>query len=262
MSSASLTALRVERRAVLDFCRDLTADDWTAPSRAEGWSVKDVVAHMTAGLRALITPAAIPAMTTRQIERLNDRTVDKARSRTPEQVTADFTTWTTRGITALGVLTAPGVGRIPLPVGELGIYPLRVFPAMYVFDWHTHLRHDLAPALDRPQPATDDPRMSAVVVWLMALLEQSHRGRLSWLDTPISLALEGPGTGTWRIERLRKGTLRVRPGTNSGTSTQISAQALEFPAWGTTRTRWRDSDITITGVTDIGERFLDTVKLV
>lgn len=262
MSSDSLAALRVERQAVLDFCADLTPQEWSAPSLATGWSVKDVVAHLTAGLRALITPAAIQAMTAHEIERLNDRTVVKSRSRTPEQVLADFTAWTDRGITALRLFTAPGVARIPLPVGELGLYPLSMFPAIFTFDWHTHLRHDIAPALGRPVPPTDNQRMSAILTWLMALLEQSHRKRLGWLDTPVALTLDGPGGGTWRIEPTAKDKLRVQRGKDSGTTAQISGQALEFPGWSTTRTPWRDSDVKVAGDTAIGERILDVLNLV
>lgn len=261
MAPESLAALRAECQAVLDFCNDLTADEWAAPSRAAGWDVKDVVAHLTAGQRALITPAAVAAMTTKQIERFNDAAVEKSRSQTPEQVLTDFTNWTKRGITALGVFTAPGVGRVPLPVGELGIYPLSIFPALYTLDWHTHLRFDIAPAVGRPAPPTDRERMAATLGWLIALLEQSHRGRLRWLDAALSLTLNGPGGATWRIEPAASGKLRVRRGTDGDEAARINAQALEFPAWSTTRIQWRDCDVEITGATDIGERF-DTLDLV
>jgi hypothetical protein len=39
-----------------------------------------------------------------------------------------------------------------------------------VFDHHTHLRHDMAPALGRPVPATDADRMRAVLTWMTAVL--------------------------------------------------------------------------------------------
>jgi uncharacterized protein (TIGR03083 family) len=260
--SKSLAALRAERHTVLDFCASLSPDEWAAPSRADGWTVRDVVAHMTAGMQALVTPAAIAAMTTRDIERFNERAVDKCRSLTPEQVLDGFTTWTKRGIVGLAAFTAPGVGRLPLPVGELGIYPLNVFPAMYTFDWHTHLRHDIAPAIGRPAPPTDNQRMAAILCWLIALLQQSHRARLAWLDTPVSLTLDGPGGGTWCIEPAATSVLRIQRDADDGATTKITAQALEFPVWSTTRMWWRDCDVEITGDSDIGERLLDTVNLV
>ncbi|MBB3036987.1 maleylpyruvate isomerase family mycothiol-dependent enzyme [Hoyosella altamirensis] len=262
MTSGSLAALRAERQAILEFCSGLTTDDWAAASMAQGWTVKDVVTHMAASLRTLITPAAIPAMATKQIERLNDRSVDKSRSRSPEQVLDDFTSWTRRGIIALNLLTAPAVGRLPLPVGELGRYPIKLFPAMYVFDWHTHLRHDIAPSLERPAPPTDKQRMTAMMAWLTKLLEQSHRKQLAWLDATVSLTLHGPGGGTWQIEPLRDGGLHVRTGTTTGAVAHIIGQVLEFPVWGTGRVPWRSCDITLRGDTDVAERLLDNLDLV
>jgi hypothetical protein len=180
----------------------------------------------------------------------------------PERILDEFSTSTKRAIVALDVLTALGAGRVRLPVGELGIFPLNVFPAMYTFDLHTHLRHDIAPAIDRSVPATDDQRMTAVVRWLMALLAQSHRAQLDWMDASLSLSLAGPGGGDWRIEPATKGQLRVLRGGDDGTAAQITAQALEFPVWGTGRMQWRDCDVKLTGNSDIGERFLDTLNLV
>lgn len=262
MSSQSLAALRVEREALLDYCAVLDPAEWAAPSRAAGWSVQDVIAHLTANQRALVTPAALPAMATKQIERLNDRMVAKARSQSPVQVLAGFEAWSRRGIRAMRVFTGPGIGRVPLPIGELGAYPLSRLPAIFAFDWHTHLRHDIAPALDRPAPSTDNQRMSVVLSWMMALLQGSHRSRLAWLDAPLALTLHGPGGDTWRIEPAGKGRLQVRVGSPSGTAAQISGQSLEFPAWSTTRTPWRDSDVKITGDAAVAERFLDALNLV
>lgn len=257
-----LGAIRAERLSVLEFCGALTADEWAAPSEAAGWTVRDVVVHMTAEIRAAVTPAAVQAVLSRQIERMNDRVVAESGSLTPEQALARFETWSSRGIAGLGVFTAPGIGSLPLRVGELGWYPLRIFPALYVFDWHTHLRHDLAPALDRPAPPTDDQRMSAVLTWLMALLEQSHRVPLRWLDAPVALTLSGPGGGTWRIEPAPRHRLRVGPGTATGTAAHISAQSLEFPLWSTTRRSWTDCDVTIEGDAELGARLLNSINLV
>jgi hypothetical protein len=261
-NSNSLAALRVERQTALDFCRDLAGDEWSTPSHATGWSVQDVMVHMTAGIRALITPAAVEAMTSRQIERMNDSVVAKGRSRAPQQVLHDFETWSRRGIAGLTVFNAPGARQIPLPVGELGWYPLRVFPGMFLFDWHTHLRHDIAPALDLPAPDTDDQRMTAILSWLTILLERSHRTALRWLDAPIALTLTGPGGETWRIEPAGQDRLRVAPGNSTGTAAHITAQSLQFPQWSTTRVSWRTCEVSITGSAELGARFLDSINLV
>ncbi|MEV6067908.1 maleylpyruvate isomerase N-terminal domain-containing protein [Nocardia sp. NPDC052001] len=258
----ALAALRTERSAVLEFYRALDAGEWAAPSAAAGWNVRDVLVHMTGAVRAAITPAALRAMTTGQIERVNDRVVAENASGTPEQAFADFEIWSARGITGLTAATIPGVAGLPLRVGELGWFPLRLFPALYVFDWHTHLRHDIAPALEHPAPETDARRMSAILDWLLALLEQSHRAPLRWLDAPVALTLSGPGGGTWRIEPAPRNRLRVAPGDETGTAARIRAVALEFPLWSTTRRPWTDCEVSVDGDAALGARFLDSINLV
>ncbi|MFE3193605.1 maleylpyruvate isomerase family mycothiol-dependent enzyme [Nocardia sp. NPDC059240] len=257
-----LSALRVERQAVLDFCADLTAAEWQADSRAAGWSVKDVVAHMASDMRTLVTPAAIAFMRTDDVETLNERAVAASRSQSPQAILDDFATWTRIGTTALAVMTAPGIARIPLRVAELGRYPLRIFPALYLFDFHTHLRHDMATALGRPLPPTDAPRMAAILDWLTALLAQSQRERLAWLDASVALTCTGPGGGTWRIHPDPRRTLRVEPGDPDGAAVRIVTPGSEFPLWATTRAPWRDCDVTLTGDTELGTRFLDAIDLV
>ncbi|MFE6861680.1 maleylpyruvate isomerase family mycothiol-dependent enzyme [Nocardia sp. NPDC057668] len=256
----SLAAIRTERAAVLDFLGTLTDAEWARPSAAAGWTVQDVVTHMTGVIRAAITPAALQLVFSRAVERTNDRVVAESRTRTPQQTLRDFENWSARGITGLRLFTAPGVSRIPLRIGELGWYPLHIFPALYIFDWHTHLRHDLAPALDRPAPATDDTRMRAIVTWLMTLLEHSHRDQLSWLTAPIALTFTGPGASTWTIEPGSK--LRVVPTTAAAPAAHIHTAATDFPAWSTTRRAWKDCDITIEGDTALATRFLDSINLV
>jgi uncharacterized protein (TIGR03083 family) len=86
-----------QRRRLAELLSDLTDDQWAAPSRCEGWSTQDVVAHlvvtnqfwdfsMKAGLageptRVLATfdPVASPA-----------QMVEQVRSRTPAETLAQF----------------------------------------------------------------------------------------------------------------------------------------------------------------------------
>jgi len=261
MSSSHLPALRDERRAVLDFCGGLSEAQWDAPSAAAGWSVGDVLVHMTTVMRALLTPAAFAYMTTRDVERLNERLVTDRRRNTPEAVLGEFTTWSRRGCAAMTPLTAPGLRLIRIPIGELGWYPFELVPAMLLFDWHTHLRHDIAAALDLPTPATDARRMTAILRWLMALLERSHREALGWLEDPVALTLTGPGGGTWRLEP-RDGRLRVRPGRAAGATAHIAGMSLEFPQWSTRRLPWRACAVAVTGDAELGIRVLDSINLV
>jgi hypothetical protein len=72
--------------------------------------------------------------------------------------------------------------------------------AAMVFDQHTHLRFDIAPAIGRPAPPTDANRMSVVIEWMLAVLSnQLRRNPLGWMHQPVSLTLTGPGGGGWSI---------------------------------------------------------------
>jgi hypothetical protein len=143
----------------------------------------------------------------------------------------------------------------------LGWYPIKLAPAILLFEWHTHLRHDIAAALDRPAPATDARRMTAILSWLMTLLEHSHREALNWLEDPVALTLTGPGGGTWRLEP-HGGRLRVRPGGTAGAAAHIAGLSPEFPQWSTRRVPWRACAVAVTGDAEIGTRVLDSINLV
>jgi hypothetical protein len=59
------------------------------------------------------------------------------------------------------IVCATPLRRVPIPLAELGRYPMQLLLAgAMVFDWHTHLRHDVAPALHRSAPASDDSRVA------------------------------------------------------------------------------------------------------
>ncbi|WP_216898137.1 maleylpyruvate isomerase N-terminal domain-containing protein [Nocardia alni] len=260
MSSPLLPALRDERRAVLTFCGDLTEADLAATSAAPGWSVADVLVHVTTITRAVITPASVPYMTTRNVEALNEQLVGERRAHGPGYTVDEFATWSRRTAKALTALTMPGLRLVRVPLGELGWYPSSLIPAILLFEWHTHLRYDIAAALDRPTPATDARRMAALLSWLTAQLERSHREALGWLDAVVALTLRGPGGGTWRLDP-RDGRLRMRPGEAAGATTHIAARSLEFPQWSTRRVPWRACEVTITGDAEVGTRVLDSINL-
>ncbi|HTK64436.1 MAG TPA: maleylpyruvate isomerase family mycothiol-dependent enzyme [Pseudonocardia sp.] len=253
-------ALRRECAEMTRFCRELSVQEWRSPSAAPGWRIQDVVAHVGGALHALFTPASLKLVTTKDIERTNDEFVEARYTWTPAEVLGEFERWQGRVVRMAGVVTRTPAGRMPLPIGELGSYPLSlILGGALVFDQHTHLRHDMAPALGRPVPATDDLRMSAVLAWMFAVLANQLRAASpAWLDRPLSITLDGPGGGTWRI-----GTDgAVEQGAGSGTAAQISGASIDFPSWATCRTPWRTHDLKISGDEEYGARFLDAVNVV
>jgi hypothetical protein len=229
---------------------------------AEGWRVTDVIGHLGALARILVTPAAVPAMFGNDAEATNNVMVGKRQSWSPEEVLDDYRRWSGRVAAAMTVAARPPLGSLPLRVAELGWYPMRLVPSMLAFDTHVHLRHDILPALGRSVDPASGERMAVVLEWMMAGLEQMNRDRLGWLESPIAITLKGPGGGTWRIDPGRTGRLRVRPGTATDVAAQLTGEVTAFPSWSTTRTNWRDADVVLAGDTDLATRFLDSLDIV
>lgn len=252
-------AFRAQRADVLAFCASLAPADWRMNSRAAGWSITDVVAHMASGCHALFGPQALAIMRGDDIEKANDELVAARRDRTPAEVLAEYRRWSrVFGVVVPAAVRTP-LGRLRLPLAELGRFPARLLPSGLVFDHHTHLRHDIAPALDRPAPATDANRMAAVLEWMTAVLSnQLTAAAPVWLDRPLALTLAGPGGGSWRVETSGA----VTAGHVEPAAAHITGVALEFPEWGTRRANWRERDVTITGDVDYGALFLDAVGVV
>lgn len=252
-------AFKAERADVLGFCGSLGPADWRMDSRARGWSITDVVAHMASGCRSVFTPSVVRLMRSDSIERANDRLVDARRDRNSEQVLAEYRRWSGLFGTVMPAVVRTPLGRVRTPLAELGRFPLRLLLGAAVFDHHTHLRHDMAPALGREAPPTDANRMATVLEWMMAVLSnQLSNDRPDWLDRPLSITLGGPGGGSWVVA----GSGSVTPGDAGAASARITAVALEFPAWGTRRAAWRECQVDVTGDVDYASRFLDTVDIV
>jgi uncharacterized protein (TIGR03083 family) len=252
-------AFTAERAEMLAFCATLAPAEWRMNSLAEGWRIQDVVAHLGTGCHAVFSPAAAKLMRGNNIERANDAMVDSRRDWSSTDVLAEYRRWSR----VFGAVFA-AVGRTPLggvqaPLADLGKFPARLLLSALVFDHHTHLRHDMAPALGRPAPGTDANRMAVVLEWMMAVLSNQFRAqKLSFLDRPLSLMLTGPGGGTWRVKPDGSVTL----GAAEPAAAQITGVACEFPQWGTARSRWKDADLSITGDADYAAASLDTVDIV
>ena len=253
------TALRAERTEMLDFTSSLTDDEWTAPSAAAAWRIADVVAHIGATARNFYSPAGLRSARADSLERFNEDPVDRRRDWSRSQVMAEYQRATRRTTTLLDVVRRTPATRVRVPLAELGRYPLGLLiGGALVFDHHTHLRHDMAPALGRPAPPTDADRMRAVLTWMIAVLSnQVAHAPVAGLDARVALTLTGPGGGTWWIDEAG-----VRTPSNGPVAAYVTAPALTFPDWGTQRSSWRDSDVTVTGDADLAARFLDAINVI
>jgi len=245
---------------VLTLCRDLDDAEWQTPSAAKGWRVQDVVAHMASGLHGVFTPKMLTLMRSKDIERTNDVFVDERRGWAPAQTLAEYERWSARVIRVGAAACRTPLAGLRMPLAELGRFPFRLLiGGAFVFDHHTHLRHDIAPALDRPVPATDANRMAVALEWMFAVLgNQLRAARPSWLTQLVGITLDGPGGGNWLIHPDGS----VTPGPVDAAAAQIAGTAVAFPEWGTRRADWRDCDVQVSGDTDYGSRFLDELNVV
>ncbi|MGH3967357.1 MAG: maleylpyruvate isomerase family mycothiol-dependent enzyme [Mycobacterium sp.] len=252
-------ALRRERAELIRFCRELDDAQWRTPSMAAGWRVQDVVAHMGAGCHSIFTPASLKILRSNEIERANDALVDVRRSWLPTQTLAEYERWSRILTTAAQAISPTPLANLRMPLAELGKFPAGLLLAgAMTFDHHTHLRHDIAPALGLPAPDTDAARMTVVLEWMFAVLSNQLRAaRPGWLEHPIGITLRGPGGGSWVIDA--HGAV---PGRHDDAAAAIVGGAAEFPEWGTRRADWRSRDVRISGDVDYGARFLDLVNIV
>ena len=260
MASNRVAALRAEREEVLQFCRRLTPEEWAAPSGCPGWSIKGVVSHMGAAFHGCFTPWFFRIMRTDNVERSSDGDVAQRTSWEPAQVLREYERWSGHYLAIQG-LTRP-LGGVRIPLGELGKYPLGIFPAAFTFDHHTHLRHDMAEPLGKTPPPTDGDRMAVVLEWMIAGLPQMCRQAMTVIDQPLDLTLNGPGGSTWGLSPYNGALLQVTPGGTPYAKAEIIGEAQEFVLWGTKRRPWGDYDVKIKGDEDLATRFLDVLNIV
>jgi hypothetical protein len=254
-----LIALRRERAELIGFCRDLDDVQWRTPSKAVGWRVQDVVAHMGSGCHSIFTPQSLKVLRSTDIERTNDAFVNSRRNWTPTRILVEYQRWSRAMIIAAAAISRTPLAALKVPLAELGAFPAGLLlTGATTFDHHTHLRHDIAPALGLPIPGSDATRMTVVLEWMFAVLSnQLQASRPLWLKQPIGITLHGAGGGSWVVDATG-----AVPGRAGDTEAQIAGVAAEFPEWGTKRVDWRSKDVTITGDVDYGTRFLDLVNVV
>jgi hypothetical protein len=89
------------------------------------------------------------------------------------------------------------------------------------------------------------------------------RAGLSFLDRPLTIALDGPGGGRWAVvPRPGGATARIEPAPVAGSAATVVANPAEFALWATRRRPWRDQDVKIDGDEAYATRFLDALTVV
>src|SRR4051794_36232037 len=115
MSKQGVEALRAERDEIIEVARTLTDDEWAAPSDCDGWTVKDVVAHVGLVSRQIADPASVPSGESDDIENDIDIAVATMKDTSPADVLAAYEEWSAKGLDALAAVQEPPMADTMLP---------------------------------------------------------------------------------------------------------------------------------------------------
>lgn len=198
---AAHTVASGELAAFLDLLRALEPQDWGRPTDCTGWSVRDVVAHVTgameegARMRVLLrhfalAPRRHPAMAA--LDAVNQTQIDERRGDTTAQLVDELARLGPRAARARRRM--PGlVRRLPVP-GDTGLPAGATFgylvDVIYPRDLWMH-RLDVERATGRGHAATSTER--EVVAQVVRDLDAT------WSGPTVVLELTGPGGGTWQL---------------------------------------------------------------
>ncbi|MGB3771922.1 MAG: maleylpyruvate isomerase family mycothiol-dependent enzyme [Rhodococcus sp. (in: high G+C Gram-positive bacteria)] len=264
MSDAGLTASRTLADRYGSVVRSLTADEWSAPSRCAGWSVKDLVAHTGSNFAVMVDPPAddpsVPAPST--AEELQNQLVDARRNWSTSQVADEFLANLDGAMGALEAMQGDELASTPMTLTDLGTYRTHQLSDAFAFDMWCHMYVDMLGSegpVTRDVPDPEDDLVRTAVDWMWTGLPQMCTPVSGVLDRPLGVRLTGAGGGEWT---LRPGSelLTVEPGLLT-VDTVITSTATDFVLWGTTRSSWR-KHVTVEGDSVYAEKVLDTVDII
>ena len=265
MSEQAVEGFRAEREAILEIARSLSDEEWNSPSDCAGWTTRDVLAHMAATLHGVVDPAYLPDMTA-GTEGAMETPVELRRQRPVADVLDEYETYSGQAADVFAAVQAPGVGKTPLPMGDLGTHTMAMLPATFLFDAYTHLRVDmLSPygSIERPEPPRDARRLGPTIEWMLAGLPWMCSDALATLvDRPLQLELTGTGGGTWSFAPGGDdGRMAITPGQTSDAAATVRSDAHDFVIWGTQRRPWRDF-VALSGDGEYAASVLDAVNVI
>ena len=145
--------LAEEWSAIVALGRTLEPGEWDMPTECPGWTVRDMVSHMTGTERALSGDpppprlSELPAHVQNAVGAGNEAWVEARRSTPGEAVLAEFESVTARRLDALRSWPESRFDQLgPSPVGEV---PYREFMRVRVMDCWVH-EQDMRVATGRP----------------------------------------------------------------------------------------------------------------
>ncbi len=263
MSREALVSVARSIEEVKQVITTLTEEEWARPSGCTGWSVRDLVAHMSSNYKETVEPSPPPSEPLNlPAERLMDLLVDLRDGWTNEQIRDEYLQYCDAALAALATFQEEPLASTVIPLADLGNYPMHQLADAYAFDHYCHLRVDLlAPRgpIDRDLPPADDALVAPAVGWMLAGLPQMQPGLEQHLGGRLRLVLTGVGGGTWDIVRADDGIVVDDP--RGDADATVTSDAREFIEWGTARTPWRAS-CTVTGDAVVAASFLDALNII
>lgn len=263
MSREGLTSVARSIDEVKQVITTLTDEEWSSPSGCAGWTVRDLVAHMSSNYKETVDPSPPPPEPLDlPAERLMDLLVDMRDGWSNEQIRDEYLQYCDAALATLGALQDEPLASTVIPLADLGRYPMHQLADAYAFDHYCHLRVDLlAPGgpLERDLPAADDALVAPAVGWMLAGIPQMQPGLEDRLAGRIRLVMTGVGGGTWDIHR--DGDAIVVDDPHGDADATVTSDAHDFVLWGTVRTPWRDA-CAVEGDESVASTFLDALNIV
>jgi uncharacterized protein (TIGR03083 family) len=266
MSREAVEAVRLAIDEVKAVITTLTDAEWAAQSGCEGWSVKDLVAHMSSNYKEVVDPSPPPAEPINlPAERMMDLLVEPRKAWTNEQVRDEYLATCDGALAAFTALQDEPMASTMIPLADLGTYPMHRLADAFAFDHYCHLRVDLLyphGPIKREVADADAARLAPAVGWMLEGLPQMQPGLEKSLAAPITLTLTGAGGGSWRIapDGLA-GKITVTPGKANDGVAVVSSNTHGFVIWGTAREPWREH-CSVKGDQGVVARFLDSLNII
>ena len=265
MSKEGMIGMDLAAQEMLGVGETLTDGQWQLPSGAEGWSVKDVVAHagcLMAFLAAAVGGAAGPDM---GIEELNEVQVAQKRGLDGAETMAFVRGELAAALEAFAPLQEEPVASATVQLQDLGTYPLHAIVDMFTFDITTHVRYDIVKPrgpIEVNLRRLDERQLGPAVSWLLAGIPRMQRKLPQEFAGPLGLDLTGPA-GTRVTISSDGAAITVTPGTDSDLEPRavITSSTDDFLAWSTRRPPWQQL-VSVDGDRDEAARFLNALNLV
>jgi uncharacterized protein (TIGR03083 family) len=266
MSQAGLEAVRLAVEEVKAVITSLTDDEWVMQSGCEAWTVKELVAHMSSNYKEICEPSPPPAEPiSLPAERLMDMLVEPRKEWSNAEVRDEYLAYCDGAVLGLTALQDEPLASTPVPLADLGTYPMHQYADAFAFDHYCHLRVDLLQPhgpIARDVPPADAARLGPAIGWMLTGIPQMQPGLEGKLSAPITLTLTGPGGGSWRIATDGgEGQLTVTEGFAADGVAEVVSSGHDFVIWGTCRASWRDH-CTINGDTAVAHRFFDALNII